>query len=249
MNSPDPIWQEERVTLSAPVLQRAKKLEILKQLDVCRQLDALTLQHLAPYFVVQTFARRVPIYRAGEPRDAVYGIVQGHVKILRDNRQEPRRTLLDILPPGTIFGEDALYASGQRNRTAIAYDAVTVVRIAKADFQRLLGEYPALYGHVFQIVGERLARAESKVQDLSLDGIARRLSKFLVEMASRYGTVQESGGVLISLRLPHREIADLVGSTRESVTMHLNDLRRQRLIDISDRRILITDLASLTAQS
>src|SRR5207253_2178906 len=102
--------------------------------DFCCHLDSVTLQHLAPYFVLQTFARRAPIYKAGEPRDAVYGIVQGHVKILRDDHQEPRRTLLDILPPGTIFGEDALYSGGQRDRTAVAYDAVTAVRVAKADF-------------------------------------------------------------------------------------------------------------------
>jgi CRP-like cAMP-binding protein len=95
------------------------------------------------------------------------------------------------------------------------------------------------------MLGERLARAERRVIDLALDGIARRLARLLLMMAERYGTALESGGVLINLKLPHREIAELVGSTRESVTMHLNDLRRQQLIDFRDRRILVTNLASL----
>ena len=249
MNSPDCHWQEERIAPHLPAPARSRKAEALRRLDLCRHFDGAALPPLALNFTLQTFARRAPIYQAGDERDAVYGLIEGHVKVLGDDREGHRRALLDILPPGTIFGEDALHSGGRRDRTAIAYDNVTAARIPKAEFQLLLAEHPPLYGYVFRLVGERLARAESKVLDLSLDGIARRLAKFLVEMASRYGALQDGGGVLINLKLPHREIAELVGSTRESVTVHLNDLRRGGLIEFSDRKILITDLPSLSAQA
>ena len=131
----------------------------------------------------------------------------------------------------------------------MACDAVTVIRIAKTDFQHWLAEYPALHHYVLTLLGQRLAYAEHRIIALALDGIARRLARLLVMMAERYGTALESGEVVINLKLPHREIADLVGSTRESVTMHLNELRRQKLIDFCDRRIVITNLAALTAQN
>jgi CRP/FNR family transcriptional regulator, cyclic AMP receptor protein len=71
----------------------------------------------------------------------------------------------------------------------------------------------------------------------------------LLDLATRYGTPQENGRRLISLRIPHRELADLVGSTRESVTMHLNDLRRREIVEFSNRRILILNPAALSAQA
>ena len=249
MSSPSPHLQPDTTITAARSAARSKEIEALQRLDLARHCDSAALQRLAPYCALQTFARRAAIYQNGDERSAVYGLVEGHIKLLRDDGQTKRRALLDILPPGLLFGEDALYADGQRNRTAVACDAVTVIQIAKADFQRWLIEYPAMHHHVLTLLGERLACAESRIIALALDGIARRLARLLVMMAERYGTALESGEVVINLKLPHREIADLVGSTRESVTMHLNDLRRQKLIDFCDRRIVITDLAALTAQN
>lgn len=249
MSSPYPQQQADTAAAPARSAARSKEIEALQRLDLARHFDSAALHRLAPQCALQTLARRAAIYQNGDERDAVYGLVEGHIKLLRDDGQTRRRALLDILPPGVIFGEDALYADGQRDRTAVACDAVTVMRIAKADFQRWLAEYPALHHYLLTMLGERVARAENRIIALALDGIARRLARWLVVMAERYGTTLESGEVVINLKLPHREIADLVGSTRESVTMHLNELRRQRLIDFCDRRIVITNLAALTTQN
>jgi CRP-like cAMP-binding protein len=217
-------------------------------LEFSRYFDRLTLQQLAGYVLLNTFTRRSVIYRTGEDRDAVYGLVSGHVKLTREDTQGGR-VLLEILPPGTVFGEDALFSGGRRERTALAHDMVMVVRLGKADMLRAMGEFPRLNEYFFRLVGERLLRAEDRICDLSLDGIAIRLAKVLLDLATRYGTPQENGRRLISLRIPHRELADLVGSTRESVTMHLNDLRRREIVEFSNRRILILNPTALAAQA
>lgn len=80
--------------------------------------------------------------------------------------------------------------------------------------------------------------------DFALDGIPARLDKLLVELSERYGR-EEPGGVLIDLNLPHREIASIVGSTRESVTVRLNAMRRAGIIDFVDRKILIRTPATV----
>jgi CRP/FNR family transcriptional regulator, cyclic AMP receptor protein len=225
-----------------------REVEALAQLEFSRYFDRLTLQQLAGYVALNTFTRRSVIYRMGEDRDAVYGLVSGHVKLTREDAQGAR-VLLEILPPGTVFGEDALFAAGRRERTALAHDMVMVARLGRADMLRLMTEFPRLNEYFFRLIGERLLRAEERICDLSLDGIASRLAKVLLDLATRYGTPQENGRRLISLRIPHRELADLVGSTRESVTMHLNDLRRREIVEFSNRRILILNPAALSAQA
>jgi CRP/FNR family cyclic AMP-dependent transcriptional regulator len=225
-----------------------REVAALSQLEFSRFFDRLTLQQLAGYVALSTFTRRSAIYRTGEDRDAVYGLVSGHVKLTRED-EHGGRVLLEILPPGTVFGEDALFTNGRRERTALAHDMVMVVRLGKSDVLRMMNEFPRLNEYFFRLVGERLLRAEERICDLSLDGIASRLAKVLLDLATRYGTPQENGGRLISLRIPHRELADLVGSTRESVTMHLNDLRRREIVEFSNRRILILNPPALTTQA
>ena len=225
-----------------------REVEALTQLDFGRLFDRTALQQFAAFFTVKTYTRRSLIFQAGDERDAVFGLVSGHVKIAREDAVG-NRVLLDILPPGSLFGEDALIATGQRERTAMAHDMISAARIGKADMQRLMNETPRLYDYVFRTLGERLMRSENRICDLSLDGIAVRLAKVLLDLARRYGVAQDGQQVLISLRIPHRELADLVGSTRESVTMHLNDLRRREIVEFSNRRILILSPEMLMAQA
>lgn len=231
-----------------PTSSYLRETEALAQLEFSRYFDRATLQQLAGFVMLSTHTRRGIIYRMGDDRDAVYGLVNGHIKLTREDANG-NRVLLEILPPGTVFGEDALFASGKRIRTALAHDMVTIVRLGRADVLRLMAEFPRLNEYFFRLIGERLLRAEERICDLSLDGIASRLAKVLLDLSTRYGVPQEGGRRLISLRIPHRELADLVGSTRESVTMHLNDLRRREVVEFSNRRILILNPAVLLTQA
>ncbi len=231
-----------------PTSSYMRETEALAQLEFSRYFDRATLQQLAGFVTLSTHTRRGVIYRMGDDRDAVYGLVNGHIKLTREDALG-NRVLLEILAPGTVFGEDALFAAGKRIRTALAHDMVTIVRLGRADVMRLMAEFPRLNEYFFRLIGDRLLRAEERICDLSLDGISSRLAKVLLDLAGRYGVAQEGGRRLISLRIPHRELADLVGSTRESVTMHLNDLRRRAVVEFSNRRILIHDIAALTAQT
>lgn len=220
-------------------------IESLARLEFSYLFDYMTLKGISSKFTFKRYPHRSTIYNVGDERGQIFGLVNGYVKVMRVDRRGTQ-ALIDILAPGMIFGEDALYLTGPRDRAMQAHDDVTVVYASKEDFQQLINEHPKLYDYVFRTIGERLKRTEDRVLNLSLEAVPGRLTKVLSEMAFRYGTVQENGSVIINLKLPHREIADLVGSTRESVTAHLNDLRRRDLIDVNERHIVINDLATLT---
>ena len=121
---------------------------------------------------------------------------------------------------------------------AIAFEQARLLRIPVGDFQEAMAQSRTLYDYTFRLVGQRLARSEQRVADFALDAIPARLEKLLHELSERYGQ-PGTDGVLIDLNLPHREIASIVGSTRESVTVRLNDMRRAGMIDSVDRKILI----------
>ncbi len=174
----------------------------------------------------------------GDAADSLFIIAQGRVKLCRVEAGTTREAVIDILSKGALFGESALYAQGSRIHCAVAYENSRLLRIPVGEFRGMMDESQELYDYTFRLIGQRLERAESRVADFALDAIPARLDKLLIEFSDRYG-VLETDGVLIDIPLPHREIASIVGSTRESVTVRLNAMRRDGIIDFVDRKILV----------
>jgi len=221
------------------------RAELIRNLDFGATLSDSLVSDLARNSVVLDFRRRRFVYRAGEPADCLYAIIHGRIKLCRIETDNGREAVIDILPEGSLFGESALYsAAGQRANSAIAYENSRLLRIHAADFKRGMAEDDRLHDYTFRLIGQRLEHAERRLADFALNAIPARLDRLLAEFSVRYG-VSEPEGVLIDIPLPHREIASIVGSTRESVTVRLNAMRREGTIEFVKRRILIKRPASI----
>jgi CRP/FNR family transcriptional regulator, cyclic AMP receptor protein len=219
-------------------LTPAERAQILRESEVGAVLGEETLRFLAEGSQAVDFRRRRFIYRTGETADALYLLARGRVKICSIDSVTAREAVIDIVGPGAIFGESSLYSAGVREKCAIAYEQARLLRIPAGVYREGMAASHELYDYTFRMVGQRLSRAERRVADFALDAIPARLDKLLADLSERYGR-PEAEGVLIDLPLPHREIASIVGSTRESVTVRLNALRRAGIIDFVDRKILI----------
>jgi CRP/FNR family cyclic AMP-dependent transcriptional regulator len=223
-----------------------ERAELIRSLDFGASMSDATLSRLAGTSTAIDYRRRRFVYRTGEPADSLFLIVRGRIKLCRIEESSGREAVFDILSPGTIFGESSLYVNGTREKNAIAYENSRLLRIPVGEFREGMAESRELYDYTFKLIGQRLVHAEQRVADFALDAIPARLEKMLVEYSGRYG-VLEQGGVLIDIPLPHREIASIVGSTRESVTVRLNALKREGIIDFVNRKILIKRPDSLVA--
>ena len=198
-------------------LTEEDRASLIRRLDFGSSLNDSLVSDIARSSVVLDFRRRRFIYRAGEPADCLYAIIHGRIKLCRIEGDTSREAVIDILPEGSLFGESALYsAAGQRANSAIAYENSRLLRIQVANFKRGMAEDDQLHDYTFRLIGQRLDHAERRLADFALNAIPARLDRLLAEFSDRYG-VTEAEGVLIDIPLPHREIASIVGSTRESV--------------------------------
>lgn len=218
---------------------------IIRQLEFGSELSPALISDLAQKSALVELRRRRTVYHAGDPADSLYAIVQGKIKLCRIDREHKREAVIDILSRATLFGESALYSTvGRRENSAIAYENSRLLRIPVGDFKRAMAENGPLHDYTFRLIGQRLQHAESRLADFTLNAIPARLDRLLADFSDRYGIV-EPRGVLIDIPLPHREIASIVGSTRESVTVRLNAMRREGTIDFVNRRILVKRPESL----
>lgn len=232
----------------APALTAADLSTLIRQLDFGPTLNNQMVSQLANSAVVLDLRRRRFVYRAGDAADSLYAIVQGRIKLCRIDHDGEREAVIDILSEGSLFGESALYSTaGRRENSAVAYANSRLLKIPAGDFQRGMAEDDRLHDYTFRLIGQRLENAERRLADFALNAIPARLDRLLADFSDRYG-VPESEGVLIDIPLPHREIASIVGSTRESVTVRLNAMRREGTIEFVNRRILVKRPESLVRE-
>lgn len=220
-------------------LTATDRATIIRRLEFGSSISEPTVSQFAACSLVLDVRRRRFVYRAGDQADALYAIVSGRIKLCRIESHSDREAVIDILPQGSLFGESALYSKeGRRENCAVAYESCTLLRIPSDQFRIGMAREPLLHEHTFQLIGQRLEHAERRLADFALNAIPARLDRLLADFSDRYG-VRESAGVLIDIPLPHREIASIVGSTRESVTVRLNAMRREGTIEFVNRRILV----------
>ncbi|MCC6158625.1 MAG: Crp/Fnr family transcriptional regulator [Deltaproteobacteria bacterium] len=189
--------------------------------------------------------KRQVAYRPGDLSDSIYVLKSGRVKICKIT-EDGREIILNMLKPGDIFGEMAFLEDGPRDSFAEALDDTNVVLFKKADLLQLIKRRPAITYRLAKVVGERRREAEKAMENFLYKGVRERLANLLLRLGEDYG-IKDSRGKLLRIKITHQDLANLIGSSRETVSLTLGDFRREGYIDINERKIIIKDERGLHA--
>jgi len=183
------------------------------------------------------FPQGATIFTAGAASGFMYILESGLVKLifLSEKAQE---TILLILKPGDVFGE-LLLSHEKRSFTAIAVEDSLVTMISREDLLKLLSVAPRLVLNFIRVLSKRLARVEKGLAESSHTWSYHRLAKVLLHLSEQYGE-EVPTGIMIKLRLTHEDLANLIGTTRETVTTQLNRFLRMGLLSRRARRLIVT---------
>lgn len=189
--------------------------------------------------------KHAQLYETGEASDKVYFLVKGLVKTYTIS-SDGREVIKTIMHPFSMFGELGLVGERIRHESAVSLnEEVTYGTLAVADFQRLMRSNLSLCFKVLQMVGSRLLKAEEKLESLIFKDARSRIIDFLKENANNRGR-QVGLERLFKHCLTQQDIANLTGTSRQTVTSVLNDLRKENLIYFNRNTILIRDMGRLS---
>jgi CRP/FNR family transcriptional regulator, cyclic AMP receptor protein len=184
------------------------------------------------------------IYFPEQAADNIYMISEGRVKIghyLDDGKE----VVKSILTKGEIFGELALAGEERRSDYAQAMDSnTTVCPLGIEDLKNLMFEDKELSFKLLKLVGLRLMKLERKLELLVFKDARTRVIEFLKDAAAWKGK-KVGFETMIPTKLTHKDIAALTGTSRQTVTTILNELKEQNLINFDRKKILIRDLEKL----
>lgn len=183
------------------------------------------------------------IYFPHEKATHIYMIVSGRVKIghyLDDGKE----VISSILSTGEIFGELALAGEEERRDFAQTMESVTLCPLSLEELKELMKENDELSFKLLKLVGLRLMKVERKLELLVFKDARTRIIEFLKDSASWKGK-KVGFETMIPTKLTHKDIAALTGTSRQTVTTILNDLKEKNLINFDRRKILIRDISQL----
>lgn len=184
------------------------------------------------------------IYFQDQPSDHIYLIDDGRVKIGSYSAQGKEITKT-ILSKGEIFGELAL--AGEVHRSDFAQSLTNDTRVCSMGIdlmQELMAQNKTLSLNIIKLMGWRFRKLERRLESLVFKDARTRVVEFIRELAQERG--QKVGfEIMVKSQLTHQDIANLTGTSRQTVTTILNDLRDRNLINFDRRKILIRDLNKL----
>lgn len=220
-----------------------EKLWYIKHANLFEQLSADEIARVESRSRMQVFPRKGLVYLPNDPGHSVYLLTSGRIRLYHVTA-EGKETVLAFIEPGEIFGELSLFGQSQREEFAEAMEKSTVVRIPGDEMQQLMSDRPEIILQVSRLMGLRRQRIERRLKALLFRSNRDRLVYLLLELAERYGQPSPEG-VKIGIRLSHQDMASMIGSTRETVTVLLGELQYARSLIVKRRQIILTNLEQL----
>ena len=186
------------------------------------------------------------VYVPSDLGDCVLLLISGRVKIFH-NTQDGKQAVLAIIDPGELFGELAIATldEGQRDEYAETMEASTIVLIPADDIRRLAAESSGLSLGITKLMGLSRRRVERRLKSLLFRSNRERLVHLLFDLAEKYGRYTRDGGISLGIHLSHQELASIIGSTRETVTLVLGELQAEGSITVIRREIVLCQAGRL----
>lgn len=184
-----------------------------------------------------TFSRGEVVFVEGEPGDTLYIITAGKVKIGRKSA-DGRDSLITLMGPSDMFGELAIFDPGPRTSTVTALTELKAVRMSRSVLRGWIADRPEIAEQLLRVLARRLRRTNDNLSDLIFTDVPGRVAKQLLYLAQRFGS-REGTALRVDHELTQEEIAQLVGSSRETVNKALSDFAQRGWIRVQGRSILI----------
>lgn len=214
--------------------------QTLSHVKLFAGLTELTLGDLAAVALVRHYRRGMLLFSAGEPSEAVFFVLRGTVRVYRDTPEGHEQTLQVMRDGDSInvvgFLDECTYPASAET---VADSDLAAIRCA--DFSRLTKARSDLAWALVTEIGHRLRWAQSRIYDFALRTASGRVASSLLYLAQHDGKPQNDGSYLLNMPMTHRELGQLAGLSRETVTRMLPRLRAEGAIHWTEEGHVVVD--------
>lgn len=214
------------------------KLQYLSEVEIFQDLTPEDMHWVDRVTTMTTCEKGRVFYAPDETGEVLFLLKKGRVQLYRIS-PEGKKLVIATLGPGSIFGEMSMVGQGMYNTFAEAIDECTLCVMSRADVERVLVNKPQVGLRIVETLGHRLREAEARLEDIAFKNIPARLASLLLRLQKEHGNTIEG--------YTHQDLAEMIGTYRETTTQTLNDFKRDGLLEIGRKRLELYDLDGLRA--
>lgn len=187
-------------------------------------------------------AHQVIFYEGNQPY-GLYCVSDGDIKIYKSDI-EGHQQIVRLAGPGDILGYRALLSGQSYEATAETLKPSRICFFDKSTFFKVLESHPTTAFHVMELLAKDLGKAERKTLSIAHKNVRERLAELLLILKTQYGKKTDNG-IMLDILLTREEISELIGTSQESVIRTMSDFRKEKLIRVTGRSIVITNMPKL----
>jgi CRP-like cAMP-binding protein len=226
-----------------PQAEEKRAIQILRKCPVLIDAPADTLAKLAASAQTHSYRARQVVYLPGDRAASVHFIANGRVKVSKVTRDGKELTLA-YRTSGDFFGETCLLEGGPREEMVEAMETTTGVEVDRNGLDRLIAAHAQVAYPFVRALISRWRGLEAKVEQLVFKDVGSKLAELLLRLGSDHG-IEHRRGLVLGLKITHQEMANLIGSTRETVSLTLSQFKRKGLIHTEGRKVILADREGL----
>jgi len=208
----------------------------LKNIPLFSGLTADELDAIANISTKRSYPKNTIIINEGDETDSLYLIISGKVKVMLSD-EDGKEIIITLLEPGEYFGELALIDEEPRSARVVTMEQSQLGLINKSDFNQVMDDNPGLVRNLMTGLTRRLRQANKNIESLALMDVYGRVARTLLQFAEP----AEDGRQVIKEKLTQKDIANMVGSSREMVSRIFKDLTVGGYITVDSGFITIND--------
>ena len=216
---------------------------VLRRISIFQTLSDEELARVAQHARDKCIKSKTVIYHEGSEREEVFILLEGLIKTYQVD-QEGDEQVVSLLQSGDLFPHTSFFSLGPHSETAITLADSHLVIMPMRVFRQLILDMPTLSIELIDYMGMKIRELELRLRQVSGHDVNRRIIAFLVQLAEKMG-VRQGDHIRIKCHITHQELASTIGSARESVNRLLNQLKKNKIIEMSRSEIIILDMQAL----
>jgi CRP/FNR family transcriptional regulator len=221
-----------------------QSVELLSRVPLFSELSRDELERISRVSVARSFPAGVRVFHEGDRSDACYLVRSGDLRVTREH-PDGRAIALATLGPGDLFGELAMLDGEARSASVETLSDAELLALPAADVRRLLADHPEISVKLIAALTRRLRETNERVARQSFQTVPSRVAGVLTQLIAEESTPDGRQG--ITIRMTQADLAQLAGTSRESVSRFLATLERAGVVQVGRGRVTVLEPRRLRA--
>jgi CRP/FNR family transcriptional regulator len=226
------------------VILLQNSLNILKNIPIFSHLSDEVIQKIIELQKTKKYKKGEIIFYEGDKGEAFFFVKSGKVKIYKTSL-DGRDITLNILGEGSIFAEVTLFNDINYPATVEVLENSEIGMILNKDIEQMILNNTTLALQIIKVLTKRLYRSQKTLKEMAFSDTYNRISRTLLDLCERHGKKMELG-IEIDTAITRQDIANMVGTSRETVSRVISELKKEKILDTSSKKIIVMDKNKLT---